>query len=171
MTRTPAAVACALLLAACGSDQSARPTPTPTADRTALVRGANAICKQAQPAMDRAGKAIDTSDTRAENRKGWVDRYEVMTGSFTKLRALKENGADKAYDAFLAKWGQVLGLNDELGRALGRGASSEELNSIFDALQRTASELVDVAIAAEVLDCAAPYAPGGDPVSGDAEAS
>jgi len=175
--RTLVVLISALTLSACGStEQSAAPAASATAaatetsapDRTALVADANAVCKQAQPAMDRAGEAIEASadKSRAANRRAWKARDETMQATFTRLRALEKQGVDKPYDAFLAKWGVVLTYLGMLVRDLGQ-ADVDQLNQTFEVLQQTANELVDVAVAADVLDCAAPFAPGGEPEAGD----
>jgi len=182
VNRTLAVLICALALSACGggAEESATPTAsstatasataaeTPAADRDALVADANAVCKAAQPAMDRAGEAIEASaDTdRAANRKAWRTRDEVMSETFTELRGLAKQGVDKPYDAFLAKWGVVLTSLGMLVRDLGQD-DLDQTNRTFDWLTQNANELVDVAVAAEVLDCAAPFAPGGDPGDGE----
>jgi hypothetical protein len=46
-------------------------------------------------------------------------------------------------------------------------ADRDHLEWLAGELQTSADELADRAIAADVLDCAAPFAPGGDPTQGE----
>ncbi|MDA0182907.1 hypothetical protein OJ997_21525 [Solirubrobacter phytolaccae] len=181
-------VVCAVAFAACGqAEQTPAPETTrpPTVDRVELTEKANAVCEDAQPAMDRAGKQIDQSfedGNRAQsarerdrfreaNGKAWELRHATMAKAFPELRALVKPGLDKPYDAFLSSWGRNVGYLEELGRAIGRDASVQELDGIHGLVTEGADELAGAAIAAKVLDCAAPYAPGGDPSNQDAETS
>jgi hypothetical protein len=168
-------VVCAVVVCACGEESEAPSAAADKpADRSALVAKANRVCKAAQPEMDRAGEQIERSAAAGErnpskrhreaNREGWYARYRVMTDMFTRLRALEKTGVDRRYDAFLAQWGVILGTLESLAEKI--GGDQEELEVTFGAFQQYANELVDVAIAAEVLDCAAPFAPGGDPGDG-----
>ncbi len=158
-----AAATCVVAFNACGGgDEPAAPSGTATTDRTELVNAAHGVCEQAQPAQDRATNRIEKARNLEANRAGWQERYEATGDTFARLREVAELGADKPYDTFVAKWGEVLGFIKLVIRDTG---DEEEVELSFNAFNEAANELVDTAIAADVVLCATPFSLGGDPAN------
>jgi hypothetical protein len=157
--------ACVLALSACGGEKEAAAPATAEktpADRGELVKAAHGMCTDAQAAQDQATNRITNAKDIEANRAGWQARYDATADTFTRLRDVAERGADQPYDTFLAKWAELMGFVQSVVRDTG---DQEEVEASFNAFNQAANELVDTALAADIVLCAAPFSLGGDPAN------